>query len=96
MYCLMINNLYFYRKKNDKIEVITFSTPKIAKKCIEMFIQYSVQRAMSENGMQDPFLAMEIVGTANNFEVLELPEEIKNVVSFEHLLEEKGIKIDLI
>lgn len=93
MYCLMINNLYFYRKKDDKIEVITFNTPEIANKCIEMFLQYSVQRAMSENGMQNPFLAMEIMSTANNFEVLELPEEIKNIVSFEHLLEEKGIKI---
>lgn len=90
MYCLMIDNLYFYRNKNGNSEIFTFNTPEIAQECIKLFMQYSIQRATAESG--DPFMAMEVMQVCNNFKLLELPSEIKNTVSFESLLEEKGVR----
>lgn len=60
-------NIYFHKNK----KVMLFTDMNQAQECINMFINYSIQRAMAE-GICSPF---EIMQAPNNFSIEELPQK---------------------
>lgn len=96
MYVLTIANdqnkrIYFYRKVNDKIQVLTFESQQAAQKCIQLFQNYSIERLMTETG--DPFGFGKIMAVCSTAKIEPLPKLECETYSFEKIMREKGYEI---
>lgn len=89
------NETYFYRKKNDKMQVFIFNSPQEVSKCLQLFQEYAVTE-MLNNG--NPFGLGEVMSFISNCEICEVNDNFLNKfecekILFIDILKEKGINI---
>ena len=84
--------IYFYRRKDDKVQIYTFESPQSAQKCLQLFQDYSINRFMQETN--DIFGFGKVIMTCSSFEIEPLSDNIAaETVSFEEVMKEKGCAI---
>jgi hypothetical protein len=84
----LYQEIYFYRRKNDKTQMITFDSAQEANECLNLFQQWATAEIISTN----PFGFAEIVNLCSSFELKEIPKGITcDLISFKDLMREKNI-----
>lgn len=87
---LKFQEIYFYRRKNGKTQIITFDSVQEANECLNLFQQWATAEMVNKNHY--PFGFIEVTNLCSSFELKEIPKGITcDLISFKDLMREKNI-----